>query len=210
MLLHNLPDDSFDIIFSSLQQILDLRSLQCTCRYFHKNELKNKINCIVENKKKIIKNTFPDLMIRILGGYNDVLHYNITNNLTNIDKIDQLTIRSLYKTNFITVIENQLLLGKYSRGRGFVSFSNLEDMKVVDYVIYQEYNHKESDWLITDFHYLSGNKIYSNTIKLLKFCHGYINYSYSLCTNDTSYSEICTITDLILNIDKKKQILGRY
>ena len=212
MLLGILPIDSINVIFTFLHQILDIRSLQCTCNYFNENEIKKKINDIINKKKIYIKTLLPDLLIRILGGYNDVLHFETINELHSISDVDQLTIHSLYTRKYINRFKNVLILGTFSNDKGFISFSIKKDNILIEYVIYQEYNHKLSNWSIKDFHRLpNSSKVCSNTFKLIEFKKGYLDYTDStIRPYNNNFEMYKIIIDHTLDIDKKKIILGRY
>ena len=232
MTINKLSDDNLNIIFDYINQVLDMRCLQCSCKYFNSNYPKKYIEMnIIEHKKKIT-NIFPELIIKYLGGYNDILHYYLLDKcLNNIEDIENLTLTSLHKSGHITIQTKKydIILGMYSRNLGFISFSD-QCMKSntdfegntennIDYIIYQKYNHINSDWYITEFNYFTSNtKIYSKsrrglfrTIRLIEFNKGYHHYTHHLEDFTDVNTNLCNlIQNIVINTDKKRHRLSRY
>ena len=127
MIIGVLPDDIINLIFDYIRQVLDFRCIQCCCRYFNQNSLKKYIDDNITRIKNTIKNIYPELIIRYVGGYNDILHYYLFDKcFYNIKNIENLTLKSLHNYSYITSFVNNnynILLGRYSDNQGFISFS---------------------------------------------------------------------------------------
>jgi len=77
MLFGEIPDDCLRIIFHYIDELIEFRILESSCSFFHKGFTKDFINEYIQKKKIFIKTHFPDLIIRMVGGYNQILHYPI-------------------------------------------------------------------------------------------------------------------------------------
>ena len=174
MIFHILPSDNLNIIFDYIYQIIDIRCLVSTCTFFNHDKINPLPSFIAKKKKKIIQ-SFPILIIHLLGGYNDILHIQTLSNqhFQHIHDIHNLSLN--YITSYLSKFDSCILLTNYASWNGLVlikiNFSTY-------YILYQEYSHSYSDWYIKYFKYTSINSnLYSRTNKLLEFKRGYLRYT---------------------------------
>ena len=174
MIFHLLSYDNLYIILDYLYQIIDLRCLLSTSSFFHSESILFFIHTLIQKKKNNISKSFPELVIRLFGGYNDFLHINILSSsyLSNIHDIDHIS------SDFVLNLfhhENGILLTNYASGKSLIIAKINSN---VFYLIYQKYSHFCSDWYVKYYLNISfDGHSYSRTIRILEFKKGYLQYT---------------------------------
>ena len=77
MIFNKIPDVCLQEIFLFVNDYVDIRMLQATAWFFNKDFSKDYVGEYIKKRKAFIQNYFPPLVISMVGGYNQILHYPI-------------------------------------------------------------------------------------------------------------------------------------
>ena len=80
MIFNILPDVCIEQIFIYLNDYIHLRMLESSHSFFTTGYSKDFISNYLSKRKNFIRNYFPSVIIEMLGGYNQILHYPILEN----------------------------------------------------------------------------------------------------------------------------------
>jgi len=93
MIFNKIPDVCLQEIFLFVNDYVDIRMLQATAWFFNKDFSKDYVDEYIKKRKAFIQNYFPPLVISMVGGYNQILHYPI------ITQFNMRPNRTLFQEN---------------------------------------------------------------------------------------------------------------
>ncbi len=82
MSFNKIPDVCLKEIFIFVNDFVDIRMMQATSSFFNENFPKALIDTYIANRKALIQKYFPPLVVSMVGGYNQFLHYPVITNFT--------------------------------------------------------------------------------------------------------------------------------
>lgn len=120
MIFSSLPDECLRDIFLYINDYCYLRILECSCSFFTKDFSKDYIDKYLRERKKFILNYFPRLIIDMLGGYDQILHYPIIENPTiRVNSHESKDIIIIPSPNFSEMVY-PVMIGVYNN-QAFIS-----------------------------------------------------------------------------------------
>lgn len=90
MIFNKIPDVCLQEIFIFVNDYVDIRMLQATAWFFNKDFSKDFIEQYITKRKAFIQKYFPPLIISMVCGYNQILHYPV------ITQFNMRPVRRLY------------------------------------------------------------------------------------------------------------------
>tara|TARA_B100000927_G_C16472354_1_gene472062 strand:- start:330 stop:1118 length:789 start_codon:yes stop_codon:yes gene_type:complete len=82
MIFNKIPDVCLQEIFLFVNDYVDIRMLQATAWFFNKDFSKDYVDEYIQKRKAFIQKYFPPLVISMVCGYNQILHYPIITNFS--------------------------------------------------------------------------------------------------------------------------------